>query len=180
VGIAGYEVYLDHRLIARQADLKKFAFDTRQLNDGYHELRIVAIANSHLRTTGRVILPFSVDNHGREVKWINPPSQPLSENETIRLRVESNWGDQIQIIHNQRVIMTAQGQSAEITIAPQQVGRGPVTLYAISLPEKVPSGTDRFQAAVASVPLKLEIPGKISTEIPLTEPALLNPPAPKK
>ncbi len=177
--IAGYEIYIDQRLITRQAELTKFAFDTRQFADGFHEMRIIAIANTHLRHTGQQILPFAVDNQSRAVKFVGAPTEPISIDTPVKIRVEATWGQKILIYHNLREIAQVDGQAGEVVIDPRVLGRGPVVLQAIAQAPQSPQESAQPEANIASPPLYLEIKGPIGKEIPLREPALLNP-QPKK
>ena len=67
--MARYELYVDGRRIAWASPDDPLLLDSRRLADGYHELRIVAMAAGAVETQGRAIVNVTVDNHGRTIDF---------------------------------------------------------------------------------------------------------------
>ena len=67
--IGTFEIFIDGRLVARNAPGNPLAIDTTKLADGYHELRIVGTDSDPIETQGRLIVPFSVHNHDAQLEF---------------------------------------------------------------------------------------------------------------
>ncbi len=63
-----FELFVDGRWVQTCAPKVSIKLDTRQLADGYHELRVVAVCDDAVATRGRVIVPVTVDNSGRQLE----------------------------------------------------------------------------------------------------------------
>ena len=74
--VARYELYVDGRQTAWAAPGDALVLNTRRLADGFHELRIVAIAAGAIETQGRAILRVIVDNHGRTIDFTADATAP--------------------------------------------------------------------------------------------------------
>ncbi len=153
VPVAGMEMYVDGVQVLRDRTRPEIAFDTTELSDGFHELRLVAIANNSLETTGRVVLPFQVDNAGLATELKTSRDNYLIT-DTVKFTAKSNFGDSIELTHNMRSIAKKIGREAEFEVAAELLGRGPVFVEAISI--------DESGKVVASTPLRLMIKGPLS------------------
>lgn len=161
LSIAGFEMYLDGLLLLRSQLREKMVFDTTDLSDGYHELRIVAIANNPIQTTQRVILPFQVDNQGEQIILQASRADNL-ETDTLTFTATGNFGDSIELIHNSRSLAKKIGQSGEFRVPAKLLGRGPVQVTAIGIEED-------SKKVVSSMPIFLTIEGPILKNTRQTE-----------
>ena len=66
--IAMFELFVDGRLVARNAANTILEMDTTSVPDGYHELRIVGTVADAIETQGRLIMPFYTANHDAAVE----------------------------------------------------------------------------------------------------------------
>jgi hypothetical protein len=174
---ASYELYVDGRRIASAAPGNALVLNTRRLADGFHELRIVAIAAGAVETQGRAILMVRVDNHGRTIDFTtarDPMSGPATQNatdktnkqagqsepnrtarwdETLVLAAKAPGMAEIVFSHNGRVLGRSSEDEARVKINPRILGTGPVTLQAF--------GRARGEGAVGvqSQPIELTIEG---------------------
>ena len=139
----------------------KVRFDSSKIPDGYHEIRVVAIANSVLESTGRVVLPVFVDNFGHRVELLTD-RKSYSVDDTVKFRVKSNYGERVVLRQNFRNIAEKQGRDVEFSVAASTLGRGPVTLTAVMF--------DENGIPVSSVPIHLDITGELSDSPRMTEP----------
>ena len=165
VAVGDVEVYLDGKLINRVRQLKNVKFDSTHLPDGYHELRIVAIADNLLETTSGKIFPIVVSNKEQRVN-VSLDSKSYKESDTVTVQVESNFGERIVLKQNFRELGSAEGQKAKFKLSAAELGRGPVRLTAFAM--------DENDVAVSSVPYAIQIIG------PLSDIAVKPKPKPKK
>ena len=153
VAVGDVEVYLDGKLINRVRRLKNVKFDSTHLPDGYHELRIVAIADNLLETNSGKIFPILVSNKDQRVN-VSLDSKSYKESDTVTVQVESNFGERIVLKQNFRELGSAEGQKAKFKLSAAELGRGPVRLTAFAI--------DENDVAVSSVPYAIEIIGPLS------------------
>ena len=153
VPVGDVEVYLDGKLINRVRQPKTVKFDSTHLPDGYHELRIVAIADNLLGTTGGKIFPIMVSNKEQRVN-VSLASKSYKESDTVTVQVESNFGERIVLKQNFRELGSAEGQKAKFRLSAAELGRGPVRLTAFAI--------DENGVAVSSVPYAIQIIGPLS------------------
>lgn len=106
-----------------------FSFDTRDLADGHHELRVIAFGRgsiAHMATDRRSIV---VNNHGRSVAVEAPLPDAPSRNDLIRLAATATEDPvRLEVVHNNRVLATAATNAAHFSVAAQTLGAGPVTV----------------------------------------------------
>lgn len=154
LSLAGFEIYLDGVMVHRGPIRSRTSFDTTGISDGHHELRFVAIANHKTQTTGRVVIPFEVNNKGNSTQ-LTANREKFLETDTIVFKATSNCGDSIELQHNGRSIAKKIGREVEFQISAKLLGIGPVSVTAISIDEET-------KQVVSSVPIRLTIKGPIS------------------
>jgi len=153
VPIAGVEFFVDGKIVHRIPMQEQIAFDTASMADGYHEIRMVAIANNSIETTGNVIVPSTINNKGQSVT-ITTEHPDYLETDEITFSVKSNFGDSVELVHNGRSLAKKIGRDAEIKVPATLFGRGPIKAQAVAISE---AGGE-----IASVPIEFLIEGKIS------------------
>ena len=127
--IAAFEVFVDGVFRARLNLDQTLKFDSTQLADGRQELRIVAVSNDLLETRNRKILPFYVANESQGFVFsCNKKRTRLSDE--IVLKANCPGADKIEFLHNGRVVGSVRREQGEQTISCQQLGGGPITLFA--------------------------------------------------
>jgi hypothetical protein len=127
-----FEVFVDGRRVLADQVEPQFTLDTRELGDGWHELRVVAVAADSVETQSRALLPFVVDQHGETVT-LNPAangSEPVRYGESCVVRAEAPGGTTIKILHNSRVVGTISAAAGTCPVDTRILGIGPVTLQA--------------------------------------------------
>lgn len=154
VPIGRLELYVDGVRVLSNRMRQEIKFDTTGIPDGYHELRFVVIADNPVQTTGRVIIPFQVDNEGSFIELESEKPEYLVTDDVI-LSAKSNYGDSIELVHNMRSIAKKSGRDVEFKIPSQLLGRGPVTIEAVAM--------SKNGKGVASMPIRLNIEGRLST-----------------
>jgi hypothetical protein len=102
------------------------------LADGYHELRVVAVDSQPIECHGRVIAPFYVSNRSKHLDLEVSPAGEVGLGGTLTLSARQAGAERIVFLHNERVLQSVPGESAEVTIKASLLGRGPVQLQARS------------------------------------------------
>ena len=98
VKAGGLLLYLDGRLVQQTPVVSEIELDTRNLQDGYHELRFVAIANDLVQTTGRVVLPLEVSNRGDSVE-LQAEQTECRDTDNIKVTAKATTGESIELRH---------------------------------------------------------------------------------
>ena len=130
--IGSFELFVDGRLVARNAPGQTVSLDTAQLTDGYHELRIVGINADPIETQGRKIVPIMVDNHAAAVELEVAPRPGVGLQGKLKVRVRQSGATSIAIRQNSREVGRVNGEAGEVDIAAALLGRGPTSLQAFS------------------------------------------------
>ena len=159
--IRAMELYIDGKLVARSRFKETIKFDSGSMTDGFHEVRIVLMAAGPIETVGNLIIPFQVDNFGKQTTLTAEPTK-FRLSDRITFVSKSNFGNAIELFHNSRSLGKKNGQEVEFTVSASKLGRGPVKLVAVAISDK--------GNKVASVPLEFEITGRLSTVKVMTEP----------
>jgi hypothetical protein len=152
--------YIDGRLVQQMPVLSEMKIDTRKLSDGYHELRIVAVANNLVQTTGRVVLPVVVDNNSHSIE-LQVKQTEYRDTDDIQVIAKATLGESIELRHNGRTLMKKSGQNVEFTVPAELLGRGPVRIQAVAMAQE--------SAEIASNPVELVIQGELSEVLRNTE-----------
>ncbi len=152
--IAHYEIFMDGRFSGTLLPGQPLTFESSQLADGYHQLRVVAIADNDVRTQARQIIPFTVDNHQHSIQLLRVGDGDLRVTDELSLSVVSNLDVPIHIVHYARELATVQAGSGEATIACDRLGSETVRLQAMGLVAGKPMYSEplvlRIQAAEES------------------------------
>ena len=160
VPVAGIEIFLDGRLVKRDNELEPWELDTEKLSDGFHELRIVPVANTLVETRGQSIIPFMVENKNQSIT-LTASKTEYDLGDMIELTTTTTTTGRIAVRHHLREVGMIDGEAATTKISAESIGRGPVSLRAVVISD---SGEE-----VASEPLLLKINGPILKTRPVTE-----------
>lgn len=157
--ILRYELYVDGAL-EQQSQSNQISFDSRQLNDGYHELRVVAVANNVGRNRSRAILPVVVNNYGKRCQ-AKIQSPRVDWHGVVTVQVESNCGSSATLQHNGRILtgLKLVNGKASLRIDARRIGRGESDL---SVVVKCEDGN------VTSNPVALLVDGPVSNNVSYT------------
>ncbi len=145
--IARLELFVDGRRVAQWKPPAPVVLDTHELSDGFHELRLVAIEASPIACQGRLVVPITVDNLGRQAELRIHAPQPVPLAGQIKLTMASPGAKAIALLHNGRVLGQIEGEQGELVLPAHLLGRGPITLQAATVEEN----------PVWSPPVQLEV-----------------------
>ena len=145
-----FELFLDGVRIDSCGSGGMLSLDTTSLADGYHELRVVAIAATAVETQGRLVVPVSFANHGRTLTLaVAPKRMPLAGNVTISLEGEAI--DVALVFSTGRVLGRITGGSGTLEVPAVMLGRGRVTIHATG------RGGRSAAESVNAVPVTVEV-----------------------
>lgn len=107
----------------------RLSIDTTALADGYHELRVVAIAATTVETQGRIVIPVTFSNGTKTLSVTVSPKRTGMDGK-LSVKVEGTGIDGTLIFATGRVLGRITGASGQLEIPAAMLGRGRVTIYA--------------------------------------------------
>ena len=123
----GFELFVDGvRRDARRPG-NAFDLDTTKLADGWHEIRVVALAGP-LLTQGRAVTSINVSNHGAEIELLETPAENVSVKDRVRIRARLENGRAMRVLQNAREVAAIEGEEGTAEIDAAKLGAGPVRL----------------------------------------------------
>jgi hypothetical protein len=129
--IAMFDLFVDGRLVARNAANTVLVLDTTGVPDGYHEMRIVGTVADAIETQGRLIMPFYTSNHDAALDLKVTPVR-TSHDGKFQVSVRQPGANAITIRQNSRDVGRVQGEAGEVEVSAASLGRGASTLQAFS------------------------------------------------
>jgi hypothetical protein len=128
-----FELFVDGRRTAVARAGQTLTWDSTTDYDGYHELRVVAVADGPIATQGRAILPVVVDNHGRTATMTATPAETVRWDETLLVDVKAPGMKQVYVLNNGRMVGVIPGEQGQLKIPPAALGIGPVGLQGLGV-----------------------------------------------
>lgn len=159
-----YQLFVDGRRVASAAAGEGLKWDTTTDADGYHELRVVAIEASPIETTGRAIVPITVENTGYRMELSTVPAGRVRWDEALTVRAKAPGMKQVYVVQNGRPLGVISGEEGELAVNPRTLGLGPVSVQALAV------GTPGTRERVVSAPADIVV------EPPKAMPALKDAP----
>ena len=125
------ELWVDGQYKDVVAPWDAFLWDTRTVEDGCHDLRLVAVEDSPVETRSYRRIAVVVNNRNHQVE-IKDPDKPVALGDEITLSGSAADARRVQILQGTRVLGTAQVEAGRWTtvVDSQSVGMGRVSLYA--------------------------------------------------
>lgn len=131
--VSRFELYIDGRRCGSSLPGEDLVWDSATDCDGYHELRVVAIAAGPIETQGRAALSVIVDNQGKSAILATRPENTVRWGEVLQVAAKAKGAKQIHVLNNGRLLGTIQGEEGQLKVDPRVLGLGPVSLHAIAL-----------------------------------------------
>ena len=147
-GIKLFELYVDGKRTQQCRPGEKITLETSSMDDGQHELRVVATDASPIETQGRWIGKVIVKN-GRDATALSVNRASLKKGmKQLAVNVTSTHSRRVSIYHNGRELGHVAEGSGTLEIGMDKLGIGPVTLI----------GKTVGSSAVRSHALRIVIP----------------------
>ena len=122
-----FELFMDGRRLKRVRPGQGIRFDTASLEEGWHEVRVVAVIDP-LQTQGSTIIPFRVDRTGAQVQIRQAPEGTVVAAGKLNISAALEGAQHISIYQNTRKVGMIEGESGRVDIEPELLGDGPVRL----------------------------------------------------
>lgn len=129
-------VLVDGVRVASGAPGWVFDIDTRALDDGHHDLSVVARDAHPIRTQGRWRGALVVSNHGR---WVDVAVQPpAGDRDTLFTVAARSMGynpdatTQLELVQNGRVLAAAAGPALTVQVAGDVLGAGKAAIQVVA------------------------------------------------
>jgi uncharacterized protein (TIGR03790 family) len=156
------ELWIDGQLVAYALPDEAIRWDTRSLDDGYHDLRLIAEETNPVETRSSVRMGVMINNNNHQME-LDPLRKQFYYSETITISGSATDGHTASIWQGSRKLASVpikQGRW-QFDIDCRQLGTGPVTLRA--------DATFLDKTVTRSKPIKLHIlppppSGKVITE----------------
>lgn len=129
-GIADVHLLVDGVIVLTRPAGLPFSLDTRNFDDGWHEIRFEAVRNNAPRTGGRWRGELEIANDGVSVALAAVTTVGDTTSEFQFVADASQTPREYRLIHNGRVVARGGGESATLTVPGSVLGAGPVELYA--------------------------------------------------
>lgn len=123
------EIFLDGVRFETMPRSTSFSLDANSLSDGYHELRVVAVAAGPIETRSRQIIPFLVDRGGSSVQ-LSVRQSEIAGDESLDVTATAKVPGEIRIVQNTRVVGTVAESGGSTRIAGSHLGAGRSRLIA--------------------------------------------------
>ena len=149
-------VYIDGAKVFTTQSFGKIKFDTRNLDDGYHEMAFVIELANATRTTGRYTLPIRVKNEGLEC-LLRTRSPQVQEKDAFNVFASSPGADRIELRQHGRKLGSIAGEKGNAIVRANVLGRGESRIYAVAF---------HGEKRIRSQPLALKVEGSIHQVVP--------------
>jgi hypothetical protein len=132
--VARLELLVDGVLAQTIAGGGAFALDTTRLDDGWHELRVLALDDTSVRNTATWKGELEVDNAARSVMLSAAPAAgDLGQLFTLDFAAAGGAVAEVQLVQNDRVVASSGSAAGTLGVHGQMLGAGTVELQAVAL-----------------------------------------------
>lgn len=128
-----FELFVDGRRQGSAYPGHVLPLDTASLEDGYHEVRVVAIERSDIESQGRAIIPLRVANGQRRIEVTARGAPRVGFGQLVKLAVRAPGATRLVAHCGGRAVAEADGDQAELNIDTRLLGSGPVSLGVVAL-----------------------------------------------
>jgi hypothetical protein len=154
--IASFDLLVDGHLVAQTTPGHGFPLDTTALADGWHDLRVLAHDDTPVKSTGRLSGTLQVNNHNRSASVsASTTSGDLDQRFDFTIAGAGGSVTALDLIHNSRVVASAAGASASVSVYGRTFGAGAVR---VELEARFSDGT-----SARSTPVDLSIANTTSS-----------------
>jgi len=130
--IKTYELFINGVRTERHRAGEKFTLDTTKLQDGHHELRVVATVDNPIETQGRLIANVIVKN-GRNALVLSTAQKNIAATaEHLTINVVSTSSEPTQIVFHGQTLAEIPTGSGQAKVPLSKLGAGPVEIVATS------------------------------------------------
>jgi hypothetical protein len=132
VKIGRYELFLDGRRFAVMHETGEAKIDTTLLPDGWHEVRVVAVAAGVIESQSSVVVAMVVDNRGLAMD-VGPRPKQVGLDDSPALEAKMSGAKKIVFFHNGRELGAIAGAAGRVAIPARKLGLGKVRIQAVAI-----------------------------------------------
>lgn len=125
-----FDLYIDGRRAGQLKPEIPIRFDSSNLPDGYHELRVVAVGNTPVATTSRKIFPMIVDNNDEMIEFDLSNEGRANLDGVIFGTATAKGASKIYILSDSEIVAEIDGEEGAFDFRARSLGLGPVRLRA--------------------------------------------------
>jgi len=129
--VGGFEFFVDGKRIGTCGRSGEFLLSVDNLDEGHHELRVVAVTGGALETRGLEVVPFRYVRTGADVLAELVTEGPIMLGDPVILRAQLDRAERTDFHHNGRLLASIEGDRGEVHIDSNTLGPGPVTIRPI-------------------------------------------------
>jgi hypothetical protein len=126
--IRAVDLYLDDVYFGRKELSESIPFQSQKISNGYHELRLVAIADDQAGATSSEIIPLVVRNRNPRIS-ARCAKTKVAVGQPVLMEVECTSEGRISAVHNGREVAQTAGKEVSLRIDSKQIGRGPSRIF---------------------------------------------------
>ena len=128
--IKKFELFIDGVLEQQCRPGGTINWDTTLFEDGYHDLRVIATADTPIAVQGRLIRTVGVKN-GLDVIGLRMPKRSISiRDQWTTVDVTTTRNTEVQLFCNSRKLGTLPDGNGKVRFKTSLLGAGPVSLFA--------------------------------------------------
>ncbi|MDG1873776.1 MAG: TIGR03790 family protein [Mariniblastus sp.] len=151
VQIGKLNLFVDGSKVGERPFNSKLTFNSKTMSDGYHEVRVVAVADNAIETNSSKTIHLLVENERRRLS-INSNQKQYDVSGQVTVDVTSNFDGQVTLYCQDLALGSLSRRKGSISFDAAMPGRGPIELVAIS----------KFDGKIIqSAPLEVYISGTI-------------------
>jgi hypothetical protein len=152
MAIAQWRIFIDGVLMNTQTEAALQA-DLTKLSDGYHELRVVAVADTPIASQGRAVVGFFLDNSGHRLEVDLPQDRSICWDEPLEVSARMEGARRIELRNHFEVLGVIEGAEGTATLDLRRAGLGPVKICPVGILAEGPEGLRE----VAAEPFWLDV-----------------------
>ncbi len=146
--IGSYQIFLDGKRIATVKEAEEYTVSTKRLSPGFHELRIVGIADDLIAASTSQVVGFTYLKGNVSLKLKAPNGSQYQLAGSVKLTATTSVGNGIAIMQNSQKIAEVRGKSGDVQVACKKLGQGKTKLYALVVHDG---------KVISSIPIEIEI-----------------------
>ncbi len=162
--IVGYDLLVDGVLRQSVGPAQVFTLDTRTLNDGFHDIRVLARDNSAVRSIGRWVGTLTTANFGRSATAMaTPAAGNLTQSFAFSYSTLGGAVREVRLVQNGRVLASSTAATGVLSVFGQRLGAG------MSRPSIEVIYQDNRIASSAPVVVDVSTGGSVANPLPMAQ-----------
>ncbi len=130
--IKQFELFIDGKPVGKCRPGGQLSLDTTALEDGYHDLRIVATDDTPIATQGRLVKSVRVKNGLDAIGLMARQKRISLKDKWVTIDVTTTTNAAVDLMCNSQKLGSLPSGSGQIKVATSKLGTGPVRLFAVA------------------------------------------------